>query len=50
MLAVDGDNETCARINADDPAWWRVELNDNYPIQKILIFFNQNKTGYVSFF
>ena len=47
--AVDGNNDTCARImNVRVPAWWRVWLDDYFYIHRIIINFNQNTSG--SFF
>ena len=48
-LAVDGNNNSCAKIIAKkgEFAWWRVFLEEDYYIDKVVINFKPNSSGWL---
>ena len=46
---MDGNNHSCAKIIAKkgEFAWWRVFLEEDYYIDKVVIYFKPNSSGWL---
>ena len=46
---MDGNNHSCAKIIAKkgEFAWWRVYLEEDYYIDKVIIYFKPNSSGWL---